>query len=112
MGTAVMAPWPISDLPRISVTRLSGVMRTQAFSGFAGFFSWSSAAAYAEPGTWKAITSAAPPAAPVFRNSRRFRTGAVVMTHLEFFCERTVVYADVALPAGAAAARWIALRIR
>jgi hypothetical protein len=45
MGSAVMAPWPISDLPRMSVTRLSGVMSTQAFSGFAGFFSWSSVAA-------------------------------------------------------------------
>src|SRR2546423_13407963 len=30
------------------------------------------------------MTNTAPPAAPTFRNSRRFTTGAVVMTHLDF----------------------------
>src|ERR1700756_3392898 len=40
------------------------------------------------------MTSAAPPAAPVFRNSRRFRTGAVVMTHLEFFSEHGKVWSS------------------
>src|ERR1700722_8913776 len=38
-----MIPWPISDLPRISVTRLSGVIRTQASYGLGGFFSCSAA---------------------------------------------------------------------
>jgi hypothetical protein len=43
IGNAVMTPWPISDLPRINVTRLSGVMRTQAFNGLMGGFSCSCA---------------------------------------------------------------------
>src|SRR5438094_8542315 len=61
------------------------------------------------------MTSAAPPAAPVFRNSRRFTTEAVAMGHLKTNSERAVwksYAAECALPSIEDAARWMALRMR
>src|SRR5882672_6984705 len=104
-----MMPWPISDLPRIKVTRLSGVMRTQALSGLGGFFSCCGAScAWAPAGRQKPITSAVPPAAVFFRKSRRFTTGAVAMEHLRILLRLERLrknQADLALPAGMDAAR-------
>src|SRR5258705_13871985 len=72
MGSAVMIPWPISDLPRISVTRLFGVMLTHASKGLGVFFSCSAAwPANALADKRNPTTSAAPPVTPVLRNSRR-----------------------------------------
>src|SRR5271156_4888235 len=99
-------------------------MRTQALKGFTGFFSWPSEesreeSANAEDGRWKPTMSAALPTAAVFRNSRRCKTGAVVIArYLEFFTNfhpdvtQNVYAAELVFAGPAVAARWMALRMR
>src|SRR6266436_4900610 len=89
IGRAVMIPWPISDLPRVSVTRLSEVMRTHASKGLGVFFSCSAAwPAKARVDKRNPTTSAAPPVTPVLRNSRREKAELFAIRHPGKFREQ------------------------
>src|SRR5260221_1266243 len=112
-----MIPWPISDLPRIKVTRLSGVMRTHASNGLGVFFSCSTAwPTNPRADSRKPTTSAAPPAAPVLKNSRRENAGLFAIRHpgttREEFPDTGLVRRTRYLPVCREAAWWMALRMR
>ena len=72
MGSAVMAPCPISDLARVRVTVPSLAMRTHASNGLGIFFSLAGSWAAASEAKRKLSTKAAP-AAVDSRNTRRLR---------------------------------------
>src|SRR5437764_9285612 len=77
IGSAVLTPWPISERSTTMSTLLSGLIRSHALgaNGAAG-----GVATRPPDGRWNPMTSPAPAAAVVSRNSRRETFGSALMS--------------------------------
>src|SRR5437016_9708596 len=77
IGSAVATPWPISERSTTMSTLLSGLIRSHALgaNGAAG-----GVATRPPDGRWNPMTSPAPAAAVVSRNSRRETFGSALMS--------------------------------